>query len=81
MANVGDVAMFFLVAFGLNLAGMLACGLGMLVSGPLTGLMFVGLYLELKNKQLGAGGAPGAPGAPSAPGMPGAPGGPGHGMY
>lgn len=75
MANVGDVAMLILVGFGLNFVGALLCGLGLFVTMPLMLLMTTGLYLELKNKQLGAGGAPGAPGAPQGPA------GPGHGMY
>jgi hypothetical protein len=41
LANVNDAVVFYLVLFAVNLAGVLACGIGLLVSLPVTALALV----------------------------------------
>ena len=47
IANAGDVVLLVLAAIGINLVGMLLCGVGVFVSLPLTMLMMTRAYQQV----------------------------------
>ena len=51
-ANVGQVILVWLVAGLIAAAGILACGVGVLVSGPVASLMLVYTYRRLSGGQV-----------------------------
>lgn len=53
MANIGAWIIIFLVMIGLNILGGLACGIGQIVSAPVSLLMLALAYLQVEQ-----GGAP-----------------------
>lgn len=46
--NLGTVLVFFLYALGINLLGVLTCGIGLFVTVPLTAIALAGLYRTLQ---------------------------------
>ncbi len=63
----GEVAMLALLLFALNLAGALACGIGTLVTTPISALAFVKAYEQLTRPGILAAEVPGAVEPPDDP--------------
>jgi uncharacterized membrane protein len=61
MKYPGEVAMLVLVLFALNLAGILACGIGTLVTTPISTLAFVKGYEQLTRSPILTAGGPEEP--------------------
>jgi hypothetical protein len=50
--NVGEVLIMFLCMLALMFAGLLACGVGVLVAAPVASLMFAHLFLDLSGTKI-----------------------------